>query len=81
MLGTLNVGNTGGWQKWELVKPSVNNVTGVHDVFFVFKGDDSNYLFNIDYWQFVEGEGQNDDGNDDGDDDEEEESEKMHFPE
>ncbi len=74
LVGTLNVGSTGDWQKWEVLKTSVNNVTGVHDVFFVFKGNGSDYLFNFDYWQFVEGE-KDPSGNDDEDEEDEEESE------
>lgn len=75
LVGTLNVSNTGGWQNWKLVKTDVNNVKGVHNVFFVFKGDGSDYLFNIDYWQFTEGEGGGQGGNDDEDEEEEEENE------
>ncbi len=49
--GTLDVNPTGGWQTWAVEETSINRITGVHDVYFVFKGPDG-YLFNIDYWQF-----------------------------
>lgn len=71
LAGTLNVNSTGGWQDWEILKTSINNITGIHDVFFVFKGDGSDYLLNFDYWEFIEGEGgnQDDDEKDDGEKD------------
>lgn len=50
-MGTLEVPNTGGVQEWETVMTSLNSTSGVHDVYFVFKGSGGN-LFNIDYWEF-----------------------------
>lgn len=51
VIGTLTVPPTGGWQTWTTVSTSVNPVTGIHDLYLIFKGG-SGYLFNIDYWQF-----------------------------
>lgn len=79
LVGTLNVGPTGGWQDWELLKTSVNNVTGVHDVFFVFKGSGSDYLLNIDYWEFIEGEGGGKDEDENNDNDDENDIERDAF--
>lgn len=52
-IGTLNVSNTGGAQQWKLMQCNVQSVSGVHNVFFKFTGNDSQNLFNIDYWQFA----------------------------
>lgn len=49
LLGTIEVKNTGGWQKWSSVKGKVKKVAGVHDLCFVFKGGDGE-LFNFDWW-------------------------------
>ncbi|TYQ18193.1 UNVERIFIED_CONTAM: arabinoxylan arabinofuranohydrolase [Acetivibrio alkalicellulosi] len=56
LAGTLRISSTGGAQNWRLMETSVNNVTGVHNVFFVFTGSGSNSLFNFDYWEFEKGE-------------------------
>ena len=52
--GTLNVSNTGGAQTWIQRSTGVSNVTGVHDVYFVFKGEADENLFNFDSWYFSE---------------------------
>src|SRR5690606_36475213 len=53
LIGTLDVPNTGGFQVWETEEISVNPTTGIHDVYFVFKGSSSN-IFNINHWTFSE---------------------------
>ncbi|WP_279285505.1 glycoside hydrolase family 43 protein [Clostridium sp. C8-1-8] len=53
LVGTLNVGSTGGPQQWKEMQCTVSNITGVHNVFFKFVGNGTNNLFNIDYWQFL----------------------------
>lgn len=50
LIGTVDVKNTGGWQKWATVKSSVKKTTGVHDVYFVFTGGEGE-LFNFDFWK------------------------------
>jgi len=50
LLGTLDVKNTGGSNNWETQSCKLNKVNGVHDVYLVFKGDDSNFL-NFDWWK------------------------------
>lgn len=52
LLGTCMVPATGGWQEWETVSCDVADVTGVHDLYLVFKGG-SGSLFNLDHWQFT----------------------------
>ncbi|CAM3221440.1 family 43 glycosylhydrolase [Paenibacillus lupini] len=52
VIGTLDVQSTGGAQQWKLLKTEVTNVTGVHNIFFMFSGEEDN-LFQIDYWKFT----------------------------
>ncbi len=52
VIGTLNVTPTGGNQSWSLRETTVSQVTGVHHVYFMFKGSSNQPLFNFDYWQF-----------------------------
>nr|MBD3623354.1 family 43 glycosylhydrolase [Sunxiuqinia sp.] len=51
LLGTLEVKNTGGWQNWTTQTSKVTKTSGVHDVYFIFKGGE-NQLFNFDWWMF-----------------------------
>lgn len=50
LLGTIDIKNTGSWQNWSTVRGKVRKATGVHDLYFVFKGEKD--LFNFDWWQF-----------------------------
>ncbi|MBA4496526.1 family 43 glycosylhydrolase [Paenactinomyces guangxiensis] len=54
VIGTLDVKRTGGERKWKPMETDVKNVKGVHNIFFMFIGEDKNNLFNIDYWKFTE---------------------------
>jgi arabinoxylan arabinofuranohydrolase len=58
LLGTCTVEPTGGWQSWTSVECDVDEVTDVHDLFLVFKGQNGP-LFNLDYWQFTPKDPQN----------------------
>lgn len=51
LLGTLDVKNTGSSQNWKTISCKLTKTTGVHDVFFVFKGTAEN-MFNFDCWKF-----------------------------
>ena len=51
-IGALQVSDTGGRDIWKLESTSINNVSGVHDLFLVFKGKADEKLFDFDYWQF-----------------------------
>ena len=54
LIGTVNVTNTGGTNVYEEKKIDITEkVTGVHDMTFIFRGDDDVKLFNFDTWQFV----------------------------
>nr|WP_281281729.1 RICIN domain-containing protein [Paenibacillus oralis] len=57
VIGTLNVTPTGGNQVWRLQETNVNRVTGVHNIYFMFKGASGQRLFNFDYWQFATSSG------------------------
>ncbi|MFV5335042.1 glycoside hydrolase family 43 protein [Bacillus paralicheniformis] len=56
LVGTLNVPSTGGAQTWREIETTVSGATGVHNVYFVFTGNSSGNLFNVDYWQFTQNE-------------------------
>lgn len=51
LIGTCNVKNTGGMQAWTTQSCKVKKVKDVHDVYFVFKGDDGD-LLNFNRWKF-----------------------------
>src|SRR5699024_11118807 len=63
VIGSLDVNPTDGEQDWELMKTNVENVSGVHDVYLVFIGEEGENLFNFDYWKFTESSGNDGDGN------------------
>lgn len=53
LLCTLTAPYTGGWEKWQTVDVNLNEeITGVHDLYFLFKGNQGAKLFNFDWWQF-----------------------------
>lgn len=51
VLGSCNVPTTGGWKNWETVKCSIKKVSGVHELYLLFSGN-NDVLFNIDKFQF-----------------------------
>jgi arabinoxylan arabinofuranohydrolase len=53
-IGSLPVSSTGGWYKWQTKTTSVSGARGIHDLYFLFKGDATGPLFNFDYWKFDE---------------------------
>lgn len=52
LLGTINVPLTGGNDRWSLQTIDVKKVTGVHDLYFVFKGKAQTDIMYFDYWKF-----------------------------
>lgn len=52
VIGSLPVSNTGGWYAWKTQTVPVSSAAGVHDLYFVFKGDSTGQLFNFDFWKF-----------------------------
>lgn len=51
VIGSLEVSPTGGQDKWEIQSTKLDTVTGVHDLYLLFKGNEGE-LFNVDYWIF-----------------------------
>ncbi len=54
LIGTVPVSYTGGLDDWKLETIATDSVTGVHDIYFSFKGVDAENLFHFDYWMFTE---------------------------
>ena len=52
VIGTLHVPYTGEWENWREFETSVKAVTGVHDLYLVFRGKKPHTLFNLDWWKF-----------------------------
>lgn len=52
LVGTVKVPLTGGDDRWALVSADVQKTTGIHDLFFVFKGDKPGRILFFDYWMF-----------------------------
>jgi arabinoxylan arabinofuranohydrolase len=51
LIGTCNIESTSDWHKWVTKSCKVIKTSGVHDVYFVFKGSEDD-LFNFNYWKF-----------------------------
>jgi len=51
-IASLPVPNTGGWNQWQTKTTAVSGASGIHDLYFVFKGEAAGELFNFDYWKF-----------------------------
>jgi arabinoxylan arabinofuranohydrolase len=51
IIGACTIKPTGGMQNWKTQSCKVKKVSGVHDVYFVFKGG-AGKLFNFDWWRF-----------------------------
>lgn len=50
LLSTIQVNKTGEGDKWRTITAPVKNINGMHDLFFLFKGEKD--LFNFDWWKF-----------------------------
>ena len=51
-IGTCEIPDTGGAQAWSTVSCSIDEVKGIHDLYFVFKGEGAG-LFNFNHWRFI----------------------------
>ena len=52
-MAEVTVPHTGGWETWQTVSAAVSQkVTGVHDLFFVFRGRKGVKIANFDWWKF-----------------------------
>ena len=54
LLGVCPVPDTGGWQTWRTVTWPVTRASGVHDVFFRFRGSGTGGLFNLSQFRFIQ---------------------------
>jgi len=50
LLGTVQVKTAGEGDIWRTTTTPVKNIKGIHDLYFVFKGE--NDLMNVDWWMF-----------------------------
>ncbi len=53
LLATLRIPMTGGDDRWAVVTSEVDGADGVHDLYFVCKGDKPGRLMYFDYWMFL----------------------------
>lgn len=51
VLAELKVPRTGGSDRWKLAEKQIPQVTGVHDLYFIFKGKAMRNLAYFDYWK------------------------------
>ncbi len=56
LIGSVDVAQTGGWQKYVTKSCDVTGATGKHDLYFVFKGNGGS-LMNFNYWKFTAASG------------------------
>jgi arabinoxylan arabinofuranohydrolase len=52
LLCTIKVPLTGGDDRWNLQQANIPKTNGVHDVFFIFKGNKPGRIMYFDYWMF-----------------------------
>jgi hypothetical protein len=52
LIGTLKVPYIGDWDDWRLISTDIKAVSGIHDLYFVFKGGQPHELFRFDWWRF-----------------------------
>ena len=54
VIAEIAVPHTGGWECWQTLETGIKTpITGVHDIYFVFKGRKGCKLFNFDWWEFA----------------------------
>lgn len=53
-IGSVEISDTGSTNTYrDFTTELTEGVTGVHDLYFIFKGDENSKLFNLDTWQFT----------------------------
>ncbi len=53
-IASMRIPRTGGSDRWALVTADIPNVTGLHDLYFVVRGNPKSHLMYFDYWKFAE---------------------------
>lgn len=51
LIANVEIPRTGGWESFTTVRATAKPITGVHDIYFAFKGWKGNKLCNIDWWR------------------------------
>lgn len=54
LLCTIEIPRTGGTDRWSLMTADVPSITGIQDLYFIFKGQGQNNMAFFDYWMFEE---------------------------
>ena len=52
IVGNVNIPQGNETSKYELYSCEVNAVSGIHDLYLSFEGENTKYLFELDYWKF-----------------------------
>ncbi len=52
-IGSLSVGNTGGWQSWKTTPANISSVTGTHDVYLTFTSGQPADFVNLNWFTFA----------------------------
>lgn len=52
VIGILPVPCTGGWDNWKTATTNISGAAGIHNLYFLFKGESTGNLFKVDYWKF-----------------------------
>lgn len=52
IVGNVNIPQGNETSKYELYSCEVNAVSGIHDLYLSFEGENNKYLFELDYWKF-----------------------------
>ncbi|MBN1953027.1 MAG: carbohydrate-binding protein [Bacteroidales bacterium] len=60
LIGTVPVSYTGGPDVWKTETIALEEVTGVHDEYFVFAAEDDENILYFDHWYFTERTGEHD---------------------
>jgi arabinoxylan arabinofuranohydrolase len=53
LIGTLSIPAAGSTEEWLEASQEVAGAAGVHDLYFVFRGQPGEQLFKLDWWQFT----------------------------
>lgn len=51
-IGTITVGNMGGWQKWQTMTTGITPTTGMHTLYVTFASDSGTEFLNLNYFAF-----------------------------
>ncbi len=55
LLGTITAHNTGDWQTYTSVVQAIKSVSGVHDVYLIFRSTGSSSIMNLTWLKFING--------------------------